>query len=95
MLLSSTSAGANAVGISLAFNTIGWAPQNLLFAAVDALVGTDIGTEQPALVQAYLEDTDVTTAGDLTLTATSAAQLTSFVSNQRCRPRPPCSGRPE
>ena len=80
-LLSSTSSGDTAVGVSLAFNTIGWAPQNLLFNTIDALVGSSIGTEDPASVRAYVEDTDVTASGDLTVSATSAAQLNAAASN--------------
>ena len=36
---SASSSGANAMGFQLAFNTIGWQPTNLLFAALDALIG--------------------------------------------------------
>jgi hypothetical protein len=53
-LLSSTTTGDTGVGVVLAFNTIGWATQNLLFNTLDALLGTGIGTEQPAEVQAYI-----------------------------------------
>ena len=36
---SASSSGANSVSFQLAFNTIGWLPTNLLFAALDALIG--------------------------------------------------------
>ena len=37
-VLSATSAGETGVGVTLAFNTVGWAPQNLLFNTIDALI---------------------------------------------------------
>jgi len=80
-LLSSTTTGDTGVGVVLAFNTVGWATQNLLFNALDALLGTGIGTEQPAEVQAYIADTALSLAGDLTLTAISEAQINATVSN--------------
>jgi hypothetical protein len=79
--LQATTTGDTAVGVLLAFNTIGWASQNLLFNAIDALLGTPIGTEDPAVVEAYIKDSVVTASGDLTLTATSAATLTAEVRN--------------
>ena len=68
--------------MALAFNTIGWESQNLLFNTIDALVGSGIGTEQPAEVQAYIVDSTVHAGGDLTLTALSDAQLAAVVDNQ-------------
>ena len=40
--------GAQAAGVTLAFNTVGWAPGNVLFHSLNALVGTNLGTEMPA-----------------------------------------------
>ena len=80
-LLSSTTTGDTGVGVVLAFNTVGWATQNLLFNTLDALLGTGIGTEQPAEVQAYIANSRLTLAGDLTLTALSEAQINATVSN--------------
>ena len=65
-----------------AFNTIGWAPQNLLFNTLDALFGmTELATEQPARVEAYLLDTQVDAAGGLTVVADSSAQIFAQVTN--------------
>jgi hypothetical protein len=59
-----------AVGVTLAFNTIGWKPQNLFANAIDALLGSDaLGTEQPAVVSAMVLDTAFTVGGDVAVTA--------------------------
>ena len=36
---------AQSIGIALAFNTVGWGRSNLLFAAVDALLGDPLISE--------------------------------------------------
>ena len=77
-----TKSGDTAVGLTLAFNTLGWASQNLLFNTVDALLGTDIGTEQPAEVRAYLRDTTVAADGEVSLSAVSEASITARVGNE-------------
>ncbi|MBF0461391.1 MAG: LEPR-XLL domain-containing protein [Magnetococcales bacterium] len=63
------SSGGTAVGVVLAFNTIGWQAQNILFSSLDALLGTDIGTEQPAEVSARLVNTTFTVTGDVEVLA--------------------------
>lgn len=80
-ITSSTSSGGQAVGVTLAFNTIGWQAQNILFAAIDALIGTDIGTEQPALVTATIENTRLVVGGDLMVRALGSEQVNATVSN--------------
>ena len=55
--LSALSTGSEAVGLVLAFNTIGWKPSNVLFAAVDAILGdplisTAFGGSQPSATSA-------------------------------------------
>ena len=57
--LAATSSGNQAVGILLAFNTIGWNPTNVLFAAIDALLGDPLISEafdgeNPAETLAYM-----------------------------------------
>ncbi|KPA16218.1 hypothetical protein MHK_003575, partial [Candidatus Magnetomorum sp. HK-1] len=64
---SSTSSGDKAIGVTLAFNTIGWEAQNILFKALDALLGTSIGNEQPAETKAYIEDTTLNIAGNVSV----------------------------
>jgi hypothetical protein len=77
-----TRSGDTAVGLTLAFNTLGWASQGLMFNTVDALLGTDIGTEQPAEVRAYLRDTTVDADGEVSLSAVSEASITATVGNE-------------
>jgi large repetitive protein len=67
-VLSATSSGDTGVGITLAFNTLGWQSQNFLFNAVDALLGDPLisgafNGEQPAATLAYLRDS-VDAAGE-------------------------------
>ncbi len=38
-LVNATESGKYSIGATLAFNTIGWAPQNILFNTIDALIG--------------------------------------------------------
>ena len=47
-----TTTGDTAVGISLAFNTIGWEAQNILFGTIDALVNSEIGDADPVTAKA-------------------------------------------
>jgi hypothetical protein len=85
-LNSSTSTGDTAVAVTLAFNTVGWKAQNILFNTVDALVGDPLiseafDNEQPARVRAYIANTDVHVAGGLSLTAISEALINATLSN--------------
>ena len=95
-ILAATTSGDTAVGITLAFNTIGWKSQNFLFNTVDAILGDPLisnalGGQQPAEAFAYVVNSDVTSAGGLTVTADNAAQLNATVSTPRPRRRPRCS----
>ncbi|MFO1001307.1 MAG: hypothetical protein U0936_13260, partial [Planctomycetaceae bacterium] len=75
-------AGQNAVGATLAFNTIGYEPQNTLFNSIDAILGTNIGNQTPAKTNAQILNTPVSAAGDVEVTATSTAKITSALSNE-------------
>ena len=71
----------------LVFNSIGWKPSNILFNAVDALLGDPLissafNGEQPAHAQAYIRDTPVDAGGAVTVTAVSAAQLNAVAGNE-------------
>ncbi|MCH2143446.1 MAG: hypothetical protein MK077_10690, partial [Phycisphaerales bacterium] len=80
--MSSTESGDTASGVTLAFNTIGWQSQNILFNAIDALLGdTLIGTPSPAEVIAAIEDTDVTATGNVLVKADNQARLNATISN--------------
>ena len=80
-ITSKTTSNSISVGTTLALNTIGWESQNILFNTVDVLFGTDIGTETPAQVRAFLEDTEVHAAGAISLSATFNATLDASVGN--------------
>ncbi len=76
------SSGGSAVGVTLAFNTIGWQAQNLLFSALDALLGSRIGNEQPAEVLAGATNSRLQAGGDLSLEAEGEAMIASQVVNE-------------
>ena len=59
--------------------------ENLLFNTIDALVGSSIGTEQPAQVKAYIVDSTINASGALSLSAQSDAQLKAGVANRPMR----------
>ncbi|MCA9062255.1 MAG: hypothetical protein KDA96_04330, partial [Planctomycetaceae bacterium] len=67
------------LGITMAFNTIGWETQNFLFNAVDALIGSTIGTADPAVTKAQIINTTVNAAGDVSVTADSSARIDARV----------------
>ena len=60
--------------MTLAFNTIGWQSQNVLFNAIDALLGSPtlasaFGGENPSDATATMLDTVVNASGQLTVSA--------------------------
>ena len=78
--------GGKAIGVTLAFNTIGWQAQNVLFNTVDALIGDPaianaFGTNTRSDVKARIVDSTVEAAGQVKVTAKSEASLTSLVNN--------------
>jgi hypothetical protein len=80
-----TSSGDLAISIALAFNTVGWSTQNLLFNLVDTILGDPLiaealGANTQAEAFAWIEDTDVT-ATDLLITAHGDEQVNATVSN--------------
>lgn len=66
-----------AVGVSLAFNSIGWQAQNILFSSLDAILGTSIGNEDPALATVTLTDSTLTAGGDLAVSAENTQTITA------------------
>ena len=67
----SVESAETSVGVTLAYNTVGYDSQNFLFNTVDALLGTDIGGSQPVDVQASIQGSDVQAAGALSVSANS------------------------
>jgi len=76
-----TESGDTAVGVMLAFNTIGYIPQNALFNTFDTLLTSNFGTKQPAATTASLVSTKVIAAGDVDVLAESTSSIESGVSN--------------
>ncbi|TVS11137.1 MAG: hypothetical protein EA424_24230, partial [Planctomycetaceae bacterium] len=74
-----TTSNGTSVGVTLAFNSIGWEAQNFLFNTVDALLGTGIANPNPATVRAMIRGTDVSAAGAIHVTATSEAVIDASV----------------
>jgi hypothetical protein len=76
------------IGFVLAFNAIGWRTQNLLFNAVDALLGDPVlaaayhKDDTPSAARARLLDTTVRTSGDVVVRASQRAQLDGTVGNE-------------
>ncbi|MGC9328916.1 MAG: hypothetical protein ACP5I1_14875, partial [Candidatus Hinthialibacter sp.] len=80
--LNATVSEGDSVGVILAFNTIGYEAQNILFNTLDALLGLDIGGQQPAEVQAYILDSTVTAGDNISLSAVSSASLNAELSTE-------------
>jgi hypothetical protein len=85
-ILSATASGDTGVGITLAFNSIGWKPQNFLFNAADAIVGDPLissafAGERPAATTASVARSTIVASGDLTVSALGASRLNATVSN--------------
>jgi len=80
-ILSSIKSNGYSIGVTLAFNTIGWASQNILFNTIDAIIGTDIGTEIPAETKAYIDNTTVNAAGGVSVTATATTSIDAVIEN--------------
>src|SRR5688500_10275173 len=85
--LNAVVAGDTGVGVTLAFNSIGWAPQNVLFNTIDTLIGdpaiaSAFNGEVPSGARAYALSSALDASGSVTLSATAAADLGSVVKNQ-------------
>ena len=74
----------NTYGFVVAFNTLGYRAQNLLFDSFDALLGGDpsvFGNEAPVRVHAYINDSEIQATGDLRVSAESLAEIEALTSN--------------
>ena len=87
-LVNSVNGGSKGVAVTLAFNSIGWEPQNVLFNLLDTILGDPLiadegfdGDGQSNAV-AYLVDTTVSATGALAITAGSAATLRADIDNR-------------
>ena len=76
------SSGETSVGFLAAFNTIGYDSQNILFNAMDAILGSNIGDQSIAETKAYVEDAEmVSTGGQIAVAANSANEISSEVNS--------------
>ncbi|MBM3203804.1 hypothetical protein FJZ55_07880, partial [Candidatus Woesearchaeota archaeon] len=76
------SSGGSAVGVTLAFNAIGWQPDNIFKKAVDALLGTSLGQEIPLSSLAKIDETSLDIGGDVTVTANTGGSIEAITSNE-------------
>ena len=85
--VNASTSGGTAVGVTLAFNSIGWEAQNILFNAIDTIIGDPaiadaFGADTGAGATAYLLDTEVDAAGAVNVLATAGASLTASIDNR-------------
>ena len=85
-VMATTTTGAGAGALVLAFNSIGWASQNVLFNTIDALLGDPLLSEafdgnDVAEARASITRSTVTTSGAVSVLADNATRLNSTVSN--------------
>ncbi|MCP4887728.1 MAG: hypothetical protein GY904_14055, partial [Planctomycetaceae bacterium] len=79
---SSINSGDEAVGVSVAFNTVGWQSQNLLANTLDTLIGTNVGTEDPANSVAKITNSTIRVSGDVVVSADNAAIISASLGNE-------------
>jgi hypothetical protein len=78
----STESSGTAAGVVLAFNTIGWKPQNIFSVAIDTLIGSDaLGQTDSAQSSAEITNTTLDVGEDLTLTAVTVPQINASIEN--------------
>jgi hypothetical protein len=78
----STESSGVAAGVVLAFNTIGWKPQNIFSAAIDTLIGSDaLAQTDSAQSNAEITNTMLDVGEDLTLTAVTVPQINASIEN--------------
>ena len=75
------------VGIVVAFNSVGWDASNILFQALETLLGDAAFTSLLEADQdgafAFIRDTTVEAAGDVSVTADASASLTATTRNRQ------------
>ncbi|KPA16567.1 hypothetical protein MHK_003228, partial [Candidatus Magnetomorum sp. HK-1] len=74
-------AGGKSVGVVLAFNTIGWDSQNILFNAIDSIFDTEIGDDNASLVKAYTKNTAINSSGSITVDAIMNGVFDALIEN--------------
>ena len=85
--LSEMAAGGKVVNAVIAFNSIGWEPQNLFLDVADALIGSPevaqaLGNEKAFSTTASIVNSDVDVAGSISVTADNSAEITAVTGNE-------------
>ena len=85
-VLSSVTSTDTSVGITLAFNALGWKASNVLFNTIDAILGDPLisgalGGEQPAEAVASVVNSKLHVGGNATVLADNDAALNATLSN--------------
>ncbi|MDP1576468.1 MAG: hypothetical protein Q8L76_06865, partial [Cypionkella sp.] len=82
---STTTSGTSSIGVTLAFNSIGWNTSNLFSQTLDVLIGDPLLTALEGVpgagALARIVNSGVDAGGDLTIEAISATRLNSTTSN--------------
>jgi hypothetical protein len=78
---SQVEAGGHSVGVVLAFNTIGWDSQNVLFNAIDAIFDTEIGDDNAAEAKAYTLNTSINSSGSISVNAKTTGTFNALIEN--------------
>ncbi|MRH79170.1 hypothetical protein GH984_10725, partial [Spiribacter sp. C176] len=73
--------GDGAAGVTLAFNSVGYEPTNLLFASLDALFGTTSPAADPAQAIARVLDSTISATDDISIQALNRASIDADLSN--------------
>ncbi|MRH79173.1 hypothetical protein GH984_10740, partial [Spiribacter sp. C176] len=76
-----TLSGDEAVGASIAFNTVGYAPTNILAASFDALLGTSLQQPSPAQATARVINSTLAAAGNVEVKAFNEASIEANLLN--------------
>ena len=75
---SEATSGGDAIGVTLAFNSVGFNAQNILFNLADAIAGTSIGTETPVASIARVTGSTLE-GGSVQITAASTAEINANI----------------
>ncbi|MFZ9627552.1 MAG: hypothetical protein ACO3AD_20015, partial [Burkholderiaceae bacterium] len=79
--LDSSVKASTSVGVVLAFNTIGYAPQNVLFNVLDGVLGTSLAGMDSLKTVARIDETPIEVDGSLSVSAGSTGQIQALISN--------------
>ncbi|MBM3203151.1 hypothetical protein FJZ55_04505, partial [Candidatus Woesearchaeota archaeon] len=79
--LASSVQASTSVGVTLAFNTVGYAPQDLLSNLLDGVIGIGLQGQQKATTEALIENTPLDIEGSLAVLADWDGAITAVIEN--------------